>query len=237
MTELSSFLKLPVLEMAPSGRFKTDIYVTFRVLTFEADPPPVLAIAINPQARSLQTAIPVLERYPTAGSAFRRFATEFYKTFLRFDHPHRPAHIMVDDPVFCAFLNTDLRDSGTTVRVVNDETELIEEGGIKPSSMNEPARLPLVAIASQMVLHVQEQILADHRGSRGDSSPPPGRPNLANVLTPIPMCPKILRTCGAPSCGKLLPLLKACLGCKKAWYCGVPCQKAAWSKHKPSCRK
>ncbi len=236
MTELSSFLKLPMLERAPSGIFKTDMYITFRELTFQADPPPMLAIAINPQARSLQAAVPILERSPTAGSAYRRFATEFYKTFLRFSHPYRPAHIMVDDPVFCAFLSADLRDSGTTVRVVSDETELIEESELKPSSMNEPARLPLVAIASRMVLQVQEQILADHQGTRGGPSPPPGLPNLADVLRPLPMCPKIMRACGAPACGKLSPSLKACLGCKRAWYCGVPCQKAAWSRHKPSCR-
>ena len=140
---------------------------------------------------------------------------------------------MVDDPVFCDFLNGDLRDSGTTVRVVNDETELIEESELKPSGMNEPARLPLVAISSRMILQVQEQILAD-QGFRGGPAPPT---SLAAVLTPLPMCPKIMRACGAPSCGKLSPFLKACLGCKRAWYCGVPCQKAAWSKHKPSCRK
>jgi hypothetical protein len=143
---------------------------------------------------------------------------------------------MVDDPVFCDFLSADLRDSGTTVRVVSDETELIEEGALKASSMNEPARLPLVAISSRMILQVQEQILADHRGARGGGPAPPP-PNLSQVLTPLPMCPKIMRACGAPSCGKLSPSLKACLGCKRAWYCGVPCQKAAWSKHKPSCRK
>ena len=46
------------------------------------------------------------------------------------------------------------------------------------------------------------------------------------------------RTCS--NCGvkgnPMVPL-KACTGCKQAYYCGRPCQRAHWSLHKKACRE
>lgn len=241
------FLSLPLRERSPTGLVRADVYISVRELKLEVatGPRPLIANWINPYAAFVYPPFPVIQNEPNAKSAYPNLVNAFYECFITLKDDkgesiaHRPAVIMVDDPVLQFYFLEDLRGTGTDVRVVNQNTEVLTADDGKKFNLVAPAdhcwlnfRRGIIEFMKQQ--EVKKAAAVAEARARGEDVPETDNEPPASSINPD-VVPAVLTAC--MNCGCFRTHLQACGKCLSAFYCSRDCQVAGWKRHKRLCKK
>ena len=145
--KLEAFVRLPLATTLPNGNLandatlrvrrhhlmRTEVYVTLRHFQFDGAPPkraPQICVVINPHSRFTHACFPLIGMGKNCDQVYPKVAEMLYDSFTEFDihekSKYRPDLIMVDDPLLHKFFRRELHGTGTRVKLVHVDSELIE---------------------------------------------------------------------------------------------------------------
>jgi hypothetical protein len=220
---------------------KSEVYFTLRHFMFPHSSPvnaPQVCIVINPHSKLKHCCFPILDLGKNCDELFPNCTEIMYESFLEFDiHEktrYRPNTIMVDDPLLAVFLGRELHGSGTVVKLVYLEQEVIQTIlSEEDTTLSQICNNLFPEIRQATVQYVRENADTMEWKCRIDEKTARAAAAAEEVEHGDLL---ILRACSW--CGVLAPRIKRCGGCLdhlQTNYCSSKCQLAGWRQHKEVC--